>query len=336
MIKKKITCLGLGIWGFCLANLLAEKGYRVVGWSHNKALFDQLIHKGVHPKIPDFQVHENIEFSDNLTEAIADSSMIVESVTCAGIRPVCNQLKKISEEINVPFILTSKGIEQNTGLFLSDVVIEIFGEKAKKYIGCLSGPSIAQEVLCNMPCSVVCSGYDTSVISAIHEAFSSPKFRVYPNSDIRGVSLGGALKNIIAIACGISDGLKFGDNAKAGLITRGLHEIRKFASVLGCRIDTINGLSGMGDLCVTCFSKLSRNYRCGKLIAEGLTFEEAKNKIGMAVEGAYTAVSASQIALHHKIELPITDTVYKTLYEGLDPFDGVKLLMQRHTKEEYL
>lgn len=335
-MSNKIAYLGTGIWGFCLANLLAQKGFSVVSWTHSEPLFHELQTSRKHPKAPNFIAHPSIVFSNDLSETVQDASMIIESVTGAGIRPVASALKKVMPTLKIPFVLTSKGIEQNTGLFLSDVVIEIFGTSAKSYIGCLSGPSLAHEVLRGLPCSVVCSGYDTSVIKAIHEAFSSTTFRVYPNSDIRGVSLGGALKNIIALACGISDGLNFGDNAKAGLVTRGLHEIRKFAGIMGCRTDTLNGLSGMGDLCVTCFSNLSRNYGCGKLIAQGLTFEEAKNQIGMAVEGAYTAVSASQIAAHHKIELPITDSVYKILYENLNPYDGVKLLMQRHTKEEYL
>jgi len=191
-------------------------------------------------------------------------------------------------------------------------------------------------VLQKHPTSVVCSGYTPEVMRLLHEIFSVPYFRVYLNSDINGVELGGALKNIIAIACGVSDGLGFGENAKAALMTRGLHEIRKLAVLKGCQPETINGLAGMGDLCVTCLSKFSRNYRFGTMIAEGLTPDEAKKKIGMVVEGTYTCLSAMQLAEKYKIDVPITEAVYKVVYENLSPEDGVKLLLQRATKEEYL
>jgi glycerol-3-phosphate dehydrogenase (NAD(P)+) len=168
------------------------------------------------------------------------------------------------------------------------------------------------------------------------DAFTTPFFRVYPNADINGVAFGGAMKNIIAIACGISDGLGFGDNTKAALMTRGLHEIRKLASTKGCKAETLNGLSGMGDLCVTCLSKLSRNYMFGRLIAEGLKSKQAQEQIGMVVEGAYTCVSALQLAQKHHIEVPITQAIYAILYEGMDPRDAVKRLLQRAIKEEHL
>jgi glycerol-3-phosphate dehydrogenase (NAD(P)+) len=170
----------------------------------------------------------------------------------------------------------------------------------------------------------------------IHETFSTPTFRVYPNGDVNGVELGGALKNIIAIACGVSDGLGFGDNAKAALMTRGLHEMRKLAITKGCKPDTLNGLAGMGDLCVTCLSKFSRNYQFGRLIAEGYTPEEAKKQIGMVVEGTYTCLSAIQLARKADLDLPITESVYKILFENVHPLEACKLLLQRITKEEYL
>lgn len=186
------------------------------------------------------------------------------------------------------------------------------------------------------PTSVVSSGYTPEVIAKIQEAFSIPTMRVYPNPDINGVELGGALKNIIAIACGVSDGLGFGDNAKAALMTRGLHEMRKLAVTKGCKPETLNGLAGLGDLCVTCLSKLSRNYRFGHLLAEGYTPDKAKKKIGMVVEGTYTCVSAIQLARKSGIELPIADAVYRVVYEGLTPLDAAKLLLGRNVKEEHL
>lgn len=170
----------------------------------------------------------------------------------------------------------------------------------------------------------------------IQELFSTPTFRIYPNSDLLGVCFGGAMKNIIAIACGISDGLGCGDNTKAALMTRGLHEIRKLGVVKKCKPETLNGLSGMGDLCVTCMSILSRNYRFGKLVAEGFSPEGARQKIGMAVEGIYTCVSARELGEKHKIPVPITEATYQIIYGGLDPREAVKVLLQRAIKEEHL
>ena len=170
----------------------------------------------------------------------------------------------------------------------------------------------------------------------IHDLFTTPTFRIYPNSDIRGVCFGGAMKNIIAIACGIADGLGYGDNTKAALMTRGLHEIRKLCVVKNCKPETLNGLSGMGDLCVTCMSRHSRNYRFGRLIAEGLSPEGARQKIGMAVEGIYTCVSARELGHKYQIPVPITDATYEIIYEELNPREAVKALLTRTIKEEHL
>ena len=331
----KIGYLGAGVWGYSLACLLASKGYAVVSWSIEEELIAYLREHREHPRIQGFTAPPSLSFTTDIHEVINGQDLIVEGVTSAGIRQVFQTVKEISVP-DCPIVLTSKGIEQNTGLLLSDVVIEVLGEEHKHQIGCISGPSIAQEVLKGQPTSVVCSGYDPKVIALIHEVFSTPTFRVYPNSDINGVELGGALKNIIAIACGVADGLGFGDNAKAALMTRGLHEIRKLAVTKGCKPETLSGLAGMGDLCVTCLSTFSRNYRFGRLIAEGLGPEQAKREIGMVVEGTYTCLSAIQIARKAGIEVPITEGVYKVVYENLNPHEAVKQLLQRATKEEYL
>lgn len=332
---KKIGYLGAGVWGYSLASLLASKGYSVICWSIEEELVAYLQERREHPKIKGFPAPPTLSFTTNMREAIEGQDLIVEGVTSAGIRQVFLRVKEHGVP-NCPIVLTSKGIEQNTGLLLSDVVREVLGDEHRGKIGCLSGPSIAQEVVKGLPSSVVCSAYDPAILPFIHEIFSTPTFRVYPNPDINGVELGGALKNIIAIACGVSDGLGFGDNAKAALMTRGLHEMRKLAVTKGCNPETLNGLAGMGDLCVTCLSKFSRNYRFGQLIAEGMDAEEAKKKIGMVVEGTYTCLSAIQIAKKANIEVPITESVYKVVYEHVNPHEAVKWLLQRTTKEEYL
>lgn len=332
---KRVGYLGIGAWGYCLASLLASKGYHVTSWSIEEETVRYLREVGEHPKMRGFPVPETLSFTTDMEEVLKGKDMVVEGVTSAGIRQVFQKIKQVHIP-DCPIVLTSKGIEQNTGLLHTDVATEVLGEEHKSKIGVLSGPSLAIEVLQGLPSSVVCSGFDPLVISLIHEMFSTPTFRVYPNADVNGVELGGALKNIIAIACGVSDGLGFGDNTKAALMTRGLHEIRKLAVTKGCKPDTLNGLAGMGDLCVTCLSKFSRNYQFGRLIAEGMEPEKAKKKIGMVVEGTYTCLSAVQLAKKAGIELPITESVYKILFEGLSPPEAVKLLLLRTTKEEYL
>lgn len=331
----KIGYLGSGVWGYTLASLLASKGYQVLMWSVEQEVVAHLQEKREHPRLSGHPAPPSLTFTTDLKEALTGKDLIVEGVTSAGVRQV---LQKIKETYipKCPIVFTSKGIEQNTGLLLSEVAVEVLGKEHKKQIGCISGPSIAQEVLKGLPASVVCSAYEPEVMKKIHTAFSTPTFRVYPNPDINGVELGGALKNIIAIACGIADGLGFGDNTKAALMTRGLHEIRRLAATRGCKAETLNGLAGMGDLCVTCLSTMSRNYRFGRLIAEGKSPEEAKKEIGMVVEGTYTCLSAIQLAKKAHIELPIAEAVYLIVYESMNPKEAVKLLLQRVTKEEYL
>lgn len=331
----KIGYLGLGAWGYCLAHLLASKGYYVDAWTIDQEIISHLLEKKEHPKVPGHPMPPTLRIEEDLKKVLQGKDLIVEGVTSAGIRQVFQKIKELHIP-DCPIVITSKGIEQNTGLLLSEVVLEVFGQQHKKKIGCLSGPSIAEEVIKGSPTSVVCSSYEPEVMVLLREAFSAPTFRVYPNPDINGVELGGALKNIIAIACGMSDGLGFGDNAKAALMTRGLHEMRKLAITKGCKAETLYGLAGMGDLCVTCLSKLSRNYRFGHLIAQGYTPEKAKSKIGMVVEGTYTCLSAIQLAKKEEIELPITEAVYQVVYEHLSPHEAAKLLLKRATKEEYL
>jgi glycerol-3-phosphate dehydrogenase (NAD(P)+) len=331
----KIGYLGAGTWGFCLASLLASKGHQVVLWTANPEFAKALSKKREHPKLPRYKAEDNVEFTSDMKAAISDVDMLVESVTSSGIRPVFEQVLSLGG-VHCPVVLTSKGIEQNSCLLLPEVVLQVLGESHRPLIGCISGPSHAEEVIHKLPTSVVCSAYDADLMLKILDAFSTPFFRIYPNADINGVAFGGAMKNIIAIACGISDGLGFGDNTKAALMTRGLHEIRKLSVTKNCKPETLNGLSGMGDLCVTCLSKLSRNYMFGRFIAEGLDPQAAKEKIGMVVEGVYTCVSSLQLGQKAHIEVPITQAIYSIVYEGLNPRDAVKSLLQRAIKEEHL
>lgn len=331
----RIACLGAGTWGFALSGLLASKGYEVVLWTVNPEFAKKLNETKQHPKLPHYKIEGNVKVTSDLKEALNSADLLLEAVTSMGIRPVFEQV--LAEgPVKCPIVITSKGIEQNSGLLLTEVVLEVLGETARNQIGCLSGPSHAEEVIQKLPSSVVSASYDTQVMNKVAEIFTTPCFRVYPNSDINGVAFGGAMKNIIAIACGISDGLGFGDNTKAALMTRGLHEIRKLSVVKGCTQETLNGLSGLGDLCVTCLSTHSRNYSFGKLMAEGLDPQSAKEKIGMAVEGIYTCVSARQLAQKANIPVPITEAIYSIVYEKLNPQEAVYNLLQRAIKEEHL
>lgn len=332
---KKIGYLGMGAWGCCLASLLASKEkYQLCCWTTKPDLALHLSKTLEHPLFPGHRL-KNMTFTTDLSEALHNADVIIESVTSAGIRPVFEQIRALKLPL-CPIILTSKGIEQDTGKILPEVVIEILGERFRPSIGCLSGPSFAQEVIRSLPTSVVATGYSTTVIQKICEIFTTPTFRIYPNADIIGVSFGGALKNIIAIACGISEGLRLGSSSKAALMTRGLHEIQKLAIACGSKPETISGLAGMGDLCLTCSSTMSRNFRFGLLLARGITSLEAQKQIGMVVEGAYTCISARQLGKQIGVELPITEAVYQIAYHSMKPLDAVAQLMQRAVKEEHL
>lgn len=332
---KKIAYLGMGAWGYCLATLLAEKGYPVSCWTTKPDLAQHLTETRQHPLLPGHTSSGQMTFTTDLVQALEGAEMIVESVTSAGLRPVLEQVRALISP-HCPLVLTSKGIEQNTGQILPEVASTVMGQDYRKQIGFLSGPSFAAEVIQGLPTSVVGSGYSEQVIKMICETFTTPTFRIYPNSDIRGVCFGGALKNIIAIACGITEGLKLGNSSKAALMTRGLHEIRKLAIAADCKPETLNGLSGMGDLCVTCSSSLSRNYRFGLLLAQGIPSTQAQAKIGMVVEGAYTCTSALQLSKQLKVEMPIAEMVYQIIHHDMQPIDAVKGLMRRTVKEEHL
>ncbi len=331
----KIGYLGAGAWGSCLATLLANQGHEVVLWTGNLLPDEVLKRRGETSLLSNHRAEENLYLTADLNEVCEGADFLAESVTSKGLRPVLSRVKKTIWNIP-PLILTSKGIEQDSCLLLSEVATEVLGADFKGKIGCLSGPSLADEVMGKLPTSVVAAAYDEKLMMDIVDLFSTPFFRVYPNDDVAGVSFGGAMKNIIAIACAISDGLGFGENTKAALMTRGLHEIRKLSAVKGCRPETLNGLSGMGDLCATCLSTLSRNYIFGKLLAKGRTPCEAKEEIGMVVEGAYTCVSALQLSQRANIPVPITEAIYSIIYERLNPKEAVEALLNRVIKQEHL
>jgi glycerol-3-phosphate dehydrogenase (NAD(P)+) len=333
----KIGYLGTGTWGTALSYVLSVNKHQVKAWDYNTDLVKSINTTKKHPKLANFTVPSDIQYVESIEEAIDDVDIIIESVTSGGIRPVFEKVRQILQGKKIPpIVITSKGIEQKTNLLFPEVVEEIIGSDNKNLIGCLSGPTHAEEVVKKLPTSLVAAAYDTKVMKSIVDIFNNPLFRVYPNSDILGVAFGGAMKNIIAIACAISDGLNFGDNTKAALLTRGLHEIRKLSITKGCNPETLNGLAGLGDLFVTCASTLSRNYRFGRLIAQGYSIDKAKEEIGMVVEGVYSCVSGLALAKANNVPVPITEVTYGILYNNLAPDEAVMALLQREIKEERL
>lgn len=332
---KKITVLGVGSWGFCLASLLASKGYKTTSWTTKEELARQLNTQGLHPLFPDYRISGQMSFTTDLAEALAGTEFLVESVTSAGIRPVFQQVKKIGIP-NCPIVATSKGIEQNSGLILPNVIVETLGEEVRPQVGFLTGPSFAEEVIRGLPTSVVGTAFSKETMEAICNTFTNQNFRVYPNPDIYGAAYGSALKNVIAIACGISDGLKLGASARAAIITRGLHEVRKLLTALGFNPNTLNGLSGLGDFVLTCSSPISRNFRFGMLLAQGLPPHDAEKKIAMVVEGVYTCISALQLSKKYHVPMPISEAVEMIVKGEIRPSEAVKALMQRTIKEEFL
>jgi glycerol-3-phosphate dehydrogenase (NAD(P)+) len=328
----KIGYLGAGAWGFALASLLAKNGHEVILWTIFPELVERLNSGKEHPSLKGFCAPKGLRLTTDLKQAVNGVDLLVESVTSAGLRDVLNQVKHIQAP-TCPVVLTSKGIENDTGLTLTDVAEQVLGNGVK--IGSLSGPSFAVDVVQGLPTSVVAASAQQEVMEMIVSVFANETFRVYTNPDIKGVSYGGALKNIIAIACGITEGLGFGMSARAALMTRGLHEMTKLALAAGGQKETLYGLSGMGDLCLTCNSTTSRNFQYGILLAQGASSDEAKKKIGMAVEGAYTAKSALQLSKRLGIAMPITEAVYNIVYQGKDPMSCARALMTRPLKDEF-
>lgn len=325
-MSRRIGYLGAGAWSYALASLLAASGHEVIAWGREKGLIDTLCARREHPKFPGFESPPSLTYTHNFDAALDGVDLIVEGVTGAGVRTVFERAKPRLRP-GTPIVLTSKGIEQGSDLLLSDVLIDVLGESFAPDIGCVSGPSLAIEVLKKCPTSVVGASSNIELAMQIQETFSTPYFHVYPSSDLRGVEFGGAMKNVVAIACGICTGMGFGNNTKGALMARGWAEVHALARFLGYDEATLAGLSGMGDLCATCMSGDSRNSRLGIYLAKGLSFKEACEEIGMVVEGAYTCVSAWQLVQKAKISCPIIEAIYEILEKGMSPSSAVQLFL---------
>ncbi|EKQ54015.1 MULTISPECIES: NAD(P)H-dependent glycerol-3-phosphate dehydrogenase [unclassified Clostridium] len=327
---SKITFLGGGSFGSALAVLLAEKNNVVNIYNRDKNVVDEINIKRTNEKyLKDLYIPKGVTAFNNIEEAVDGADYIVLSVPSHVIRNMCIAIKgKIPNTI--PIISIAKGIEEDSDKRLS-VVIE---EELDNPVVVLSGPSHAEEVVMKIPTTIVSTSKDMKAAAKVQDLFMTPYFRVYTNDDIIGVEIGGAVKNVIALAAGIIDGLGYGDNTKAALLTRGMKEISRVGIALGGRAETFYGLTGMGDLIVTCTSMHSRNRRAGLLIGKGMSLEEALKEIGMVVEGVKACRAFYQLKEKIGISMPITDGLYKGLFEGKNAKSIVDELMNRDKKSE--
>jgi glycerol-3-phosphate dehydrogenase (NAD(P)+) len=327
---SKITFLGGGSFGTALAVLLAEKNNIVNVYDRDKNVVDEINIKRTNGKyMKELIIPSGVTAFGNVEEAIEGAEYIVLSVPSHVIRTMCKLLKgKISKEI--PIISIAKGIEEDSDKRLS-LVIE---EELDNPVVVLSGPSHAEEVSMKLPTTIVSTSKDMKYASDVQDLFMNSYFRIYTNDDIIGVEIGGAVKNIIALAAGVIDGLGYGDNTKAALLTRGMKEISRVGIALGGKAETFYGLTGMGDLIVTCTSMHSRNRKAGLLIGKGMNVDEALKEVGMVVEGVKACRAFYQLKEKINISMPITDGLYKGLFEGKDPKVIIDELMMRDKKSE--
>jgi len=329
---KEIAVLGAGSWGTTLAILLAKNGHEISLWEYLKEQAERLNKERENKAfLSGVKISGEIFISSNLKEIVKKKEFILIVVPSQVLREVMEKLSKIKISKKVILVSATKGLEVGTNLRMSQIIKSYFPKNRSVVI---SGPSHAEEVSREISTAIVTSAPTFKLAQEIQEVFTTPYFRVYTNPDTVGVELGGALKNIIAIASGISDGLGLGDNSKAALMTRGIAEIARLGVAMGGKHETFAGLSGMGDLIATCISKYSRNRGLGEKIAKGRKLEEAQKEIGMVTEGVPTTNSAYELARKYKVEMPITEELYNVLFGGKDPKDAEFELMNRKTKRE--
>ncbi len=331
-MAERIAMLGAGSWGMATANLLAENGHEVTLWEFDRTEYQKLVEdRSIPEKLKNFVLPESIRITHDLNTALDDVTLIVLAVPSQVLRAVVSKIDNLPLDVGIVHL--SKGIEISSLKRMSEVISEEL-HTATIDIAALSGPSHAEEVIRRMPTAVVAAGASESFVQRVQSVFSNSYFRVYDSPDLIGVELGGALKNIVAIAAGIADGLKMGDNTRGAILTRGLAEITRLGTAMGAQPDTFAGLSGIGDLITTCTSGHSRNRHVGLSIGRGATLEEVLAGMVMVAEGVQTARSGFELACRHDVEMPITTQVYKVLFEDKPAQQAVSELMSRKLKSE--
>lgn len=358
-----ISVLGAGSWGTALAALLCENGHQVTLWSHREEQAEELRTTRMNSKLPGQLLPDSLEYTADLEAALKNRDMLIMAVpskatreTAEKIKKICDTksaeksknndqgpLKEITEENRScppaentydnlpPVISVSKGIEDETLLTQSEIIEDVL---PGVLVGVLSGPSHAEEVIRHLPTVVVAGAKKRTLAIMTQEFFMNENFRVYISPDVKGIEVGASLKNVIALAAGMSDGLGYGDNTKAALITRGIREITELAVAMGGKPETLAGLTGIGDLIVTCESVHSRNHRAGELIGQGMSMDEAMNSVAMVVEGVHSAKAALALGKKYDAYMPIITEVNHVLFDGKSPKEGVYDLMNRDKKAE--
>ncbi len=330
-MKNKVAVIGAGSFGTSLAMLLVNKGHDVSIWGRKKSQMALMRDTLENPHyLPGIRLPKELNILDNMEDALRDAQIVLFSVPAQQFRTVFEDAKAYMRGDEI-VVNVAKGIEKGTLLRLSEVAKEVMPEV--RYVA-LSGPSHAEEVAKALPTTVAVASDSEELSKHIQDLFNTERFRVYTNDDMAGVELGGSLKNIIALGAGISDGMGFGDNAKAAMMTRGITEMSRLGIAMGAKPETFSGLTGLGDLIVTCTSMHSRNRRCGIMIGQGKTVEQAKDAIGMVVEGLSTAEAAGALAQKYNIEMPITQCICLMIEGKINAIEAVEILMGRKTKNE--
>ena len=333
-VFSRIAVIGAGSWGTALGNLLAENSKKVDLWVREAEVFQEIKTQGVNKTfLPDVKLSPSLNPVTSLKEALFDKELVVLAVPSHVYREVITDLRPYLHS-GLCLMAATKGIENESLMLMSQVTEDVLGAEFKPEFGSLSGPSFAGEVSRRLPAAVTIAGHDLVYAERLQRVFNRDFFRVYVSDDLFGVQLGGAMKNVIAIAAGICDGLGFGYNARAALITRGLAEITRLGVSIGCNAHTFAGLAGLGDLVLTCTSGLSRNRTVGYRIGKGEDLEEITGGMKMVAEGVRTTKSAYQLGRRRKVVMPITSEMYRILYEKKKPKEAVRDLMMRDLKVE--
>ena len=334
---KRISMIGAGSFGTALASMLADSGHNVLLWAREPEVAGAINREHRNPSyLPDLRLSPDIRATSDLDSTLDERDMVVIATPSHAVREIAGRLRSRLSG-NETVVAVSKGIEQDTFMTMSRVLVDVLvPQVSEDRIGVLYGPSHAEEVALGKPTTVVSAANSKSTARLVQETFMTGRFRVYLNNDITGVEIGGSLKNIIAIATGIVDGLELGDNAKAALMTRGLHEMKRMGMKLGASQDTFSGLTGMGDLIVTCTSEHSRNRRVGVRVGKGEKLSSVIEHMNMVAEGVRTARSVHQWAKENRVEMPITEAVCRVLFRDESPADLIDELMRRNPKEEIM
>jgi glycerol-3-phosphate dehydrogenase (NAD(P)+) len=332
MKKLKISVLGDGGWGTTLAILLHKKGFTVDLWGAFPEYVRFLDQKRLNPRfLPGVKIPRQIKITDDLKDATAGKDLIVLAIPSQYIRGVLRKIKNTGFSRDRVYLSVCKGLEVSSLLRISEVIRQELGNVR---LGVLSGPTIVNEVIAGKPTTAIIASQEKGLAKSLQDVFMSGNFRIYTSADVVGVELGGSLKNVIAIACGISDGLGLGTNAKAALLSRGLAEVSRLGLKMGAQAKTFSGLSGLGDLVTTCFSPYSRNRSVGEQIGKGKKLAQIRKHMRMVAEGVPTAKSAYMLSRKLSVDMPITQQVYSVLYKNKDPLIAVRDLMNRQKKEE--